>query len=482
MKEQTYRTLKEHWLPVTLAFGLSIAFILLFSHSTSPLSWYYNGTDSCINVTIARGWYFDIIPYKDLFAENGPWMYWLGSIGTKFVYGNKGGIIIPQIINLFFFLLSVYFISRLATRNRAYTCMTLFLTICMLKTNYPDGMHAEEFLLPWIGWTYYLILYSHKKKVFPSFYSIFYGISIGVTVLCEPTGLLAYVPLMCLFAYMLIKKQWKDFFLSISCILIGFLCITMPFVLYFKYQNCLSEMIYDAYKYHTDLTFSATKTSYYYRLVFFLRFTAIALIFSAILFLCKKEYFKAISWGICGCIETYYFAQMNFTTYISMFCIVNLVFLCNSIYSLLPLQSHPKITMILCGCVSFTSMYYLYLKDYPNAIYTASNYSIYIDQGYEGLMKLIPSEDYDKLIFYGGKNMEDTYLSTNAMPCYKYFYLQDELSTNDVVLKEKIYSTFKTCKAKWILTDTHTDGIADILKQNYSLVDEAGIYSLYQRK
>ena len=68
------------------------------------------------------------------------------------------------------------------------------------------------------------------------------------------------------------------------------------------------------------------------------------------------------------------------------------------------------------------------------------------------------------------------------MPCYKYFYLQDELSTNDVVLKEKIYSTFKTCKAKWILTDTHTDGIADILKQNYLLVDEAGIYSLYQRK
>ena len=75
MKEQTYRTLKEHWLPVTLAFGLSIAFILLFSHSISPLSWYYNGTDSCINVTIARGWYFDIIPYKDLFAENGPWIY-----------------------------------------------------------------------------------------------------------------------------------------------------------------------------------------------------------------------------------------------------------------------------------------------------------------------------------------------------------------------------------------------------------------------
>ena len=64
-------------------------------------------------------------------------------------------------------------------------------------------------------------------------------------------------------------------------------------------------------------------------------------------------------------------------------------------------------------------MYYLYLKDYPNAIYTAANYSIYIDQGYEGLMKLIPSEDYDKLIFYGGKNIfqQMQCLVTNTSIC-----------------------------------------------------------------
>ncbi len=480
MKDQLYKFTKEHWFMITLILGISVGFILLFSYSTSPLSWYYNGDDASIPVTIARGWYFNIIPYKDLFTTNGPWMYWLGKIGIGFAHGNKGGLIIPQIINLFFFFLSVYFISQLTTKNKIYSCLVIALTILSVKINYPDGMYTEEFLLPWIGWTYYFVFSYFKDHSWNIFKSLFIGISIGVTALCEVTGLIAFIPILFLYLYFLYQRQWKMFFFSLATLVLGIFIIVIPFLLYFHQQACLNELIYDVFQYKVDTLYESTKTPYYYKILFQYRFSIFAPLFASIFSLLKKNWKLSIIYIFISIIECLYFFQMNFATHLSMFCAINIVLLCNSIYVLFPFKKHQKTTMILCLTMTFVAFYRLYLNDLPKSLNIISSYSIYNNEGWEGLVDMIPSEDYDKVVIYGNKTLNNTYLLTNAMPCYKYFYQQDEIAESDPNLEDKIKATFSTKKAKWILTDRHTDVIQELLDSDYTLVGQNGIYNMYQ--
>lgn len=482
MKEKLYKLAKEHWLPLTIILGLAVGFILLFSHSTSPLSWYYDGTDASIPVTISRGWYYKIIPYKDLFTSNGPWMYWLGSIGIGFVHGNKSGIIIPQIINMFFFLLSVYCLTQLTTKNKVYACMVQFVTIVFLKINYPDGMYTEEFLLPWIGWSYYFVFSYFKNHKWNPFKSLFFGISLGVTVMCNMNGIIAFIPILFVYFYFIYQKQWKLLFKNLILLCIGMITIIVPFILYFYHQGCLNEFIYDVFQYQEDSFYTGTKTTYYYKILFFYRFPIFASFFASIFYCFKKRYIYGLIMIVLCIEECLFFFQMDFSTYLSMFTVINIVFLCNSIFLLLPLKNHPKTTMILCITISFISLYQMYLKDFPQAISIVESYGIYHNEGWEGLVDNIPSEDYDKIVIYGGKNITNAYLLTNAMPCYKYFCLQDKVANNDENIKEKIIDTFSTNQAKWILTDSNTETIQDILDSDYVLYDQTSIYSLYQRK
>lgn len=482
MKEELYILQKRHRLPIAVILLLSVGFILLFSKSTSPLSYYYNGNDSSIPVTIARGWYYHIIPYKDFFTSNGPWMYWISKIGIAFVHGNKCGIIITQIINLFLFLLSVYFITQLVTHNKIYACTVLCITTVLLKTNYPDGMYSEEFLLPWIGWSYYFILRYFDKHSIHSLHSLFFGITLGITIMCNTAGLIALVPTLFIYIHLIITKQWKYLLFNLLLLCIGIGIIVIPFILYFQHQGCLDSMIYDVFQYHSDTFFHTTKTSYYYKTIISLRITVFISFLSCLLSLFKKKYMNSLIYVCIGLLESYYFFQMDFSTNLSMFCIINIPLLCNSIFELFPSKNHPKTTTILCLTLSFIFLYRFYDKDIQRSIYSIQQYSIYNNQGWEGLLENIPSEDYDKLVIYGSKKMNNAYLLSNAMPCYKYFYLQDEISNQDDSLKKDMIQTFQTTLAKWILCDNHTETIQDILDSDYECIDHTSIYSLYERK
>ncbi len=482
MKEKIYILQKRHRLPLTVILLLSVGFILLFSKSTSPISYYYNGNDSSIPITIARGWYYNIIPYQDFFTTNGPWMYWISRIGIAMLHGNKCGIMIIQIMNLFLFLLSVYSITQLVTKNKIYACTVLCITTVLLKGNYPDGMYSEEFLLPWIGWSYYFVLHYFQQHSLSYMHALFFGITLGITIMCNISGLIALIPILFVFIHVLFQKQWKKLLYDLLLVIVGCSLIVIPFIVYFYHQGCLDSMLYDVFEYQTDTFFHTTKTSYYYKTVLYLRIPVFLSFLSCIFSLFKKKYIHSFIYACIGFIESYYFLQMDFSTNLSMFCIMNVPLFCNSLFELFPSQSHPKTSTILCCTLSFLFLYRLYDKDIQRSIYTAQQYSIYNNQGWEGLLENIPSEDYDKLVVYGSNKMNNAYLLSNAMPCYKYFFLQDKIATQDEYLKQEIIQTFQTKLAKWILCDTHNETIQNLLDSDYECIDHTSIYSLYKRK
>lgn len=465
-------------IPILLAITLSILFILVFSSSTSPLSYYYNGDTVSPSITIARGWYYDFVPYKDLFAQDAPWMYWICKIGVSLAHGNKTGIAIIQVINLFLFLLSIYFISLTISNNKYFHCFTLLAITALLKINYTDGIYPQEFLLPTYGWLIYFFLTRDSHIQIKSF---FIGICLGITCVTIPQAIILYLPFVFMFLFSILKrKKYQSFFISLILLILSSTLIILPFIIYFKQQNCFSEMI--QYIFHTDknMNFIGERTSYFYKKFFIYRFPTISLLFTSLLCLFKKKYFNAITYACASILQIYVFYQLFLTEHYSMFLVSNSIVLIIEIYEFLPnVQTTWKQVLIPLLC-SLLPIYYLITSYYPlmsSRIYSYQN--IYHNEGWEGLLDNIDSEDFDSLVFYGTPSLNNAYLNSNEMPVYKYFYEQDDLIQDNEDLKEDILNTFNTLQAKWIITNKVSPLIQDILDAHYALVEKTGMYYIY---
>lgn len=476
MEKKIKELLQIHWLPVLFAFILALGFILVFSSSTSPLSYYYNADSTSPAITIARGWYYDFIPYKDLFSQEGPWMYFLGKVGITLAHGNKTGIAIIQIINLFLFLLSIYMITTLTTTNKFYSGVVLVIVCCLLKCNYTDGFYPEEFLLPIYSFSLYSYLTRKKHTLFKSF---FLGLSIGVCIMCAYQYTIIFITIAILYLLsLLLNKDWKKVLLSILCITLGIVLVIIPFYLYFKNQNCLEEFIYDVFKYNKDIYYTGERYSYVFKKILLLRYPVLFLLVVSLIGLFKKKYVESISFLLLCFVEIYAFYSLNIETQYSMFIVGNAVLLTNTLFELLPFKE--KETNIFCLICVTVPIYFLFTFIYPLCTSRIYSYqATYHNEGWEGLLDQIDSEDYDSLMFYGTSTMNNSYLLSNQMPLYKYFYDQENISENDEVIKEDIYNTFKNGNAKWIVANQRTDLIQDILDTKYRLVEKDGMYSIY---
>lgn len=140
----------------------SIAYVYIFSYSTSPLYPYYYGGDTAQFLTIGKAWYLGKLPYVDMFDHKGPFIFWIDMLGFAITNGQKYGVAILQTIFMFFSVLAFYKISQLHYKNRLYGCVVVIITLIAMKRNYWEGNTVEEWCIPFISWSFYGIIQYYK--------------------------------------------------------------------------------------------------------------------------------------------------------------------------------------------------------------------------------------------------------------------------------------------------------------------------------
>ncbi len=85
----------------------------------------------------------------------------------------------------------------------------------------------------------------------------------------------------------------------------------------------------------------------------------------------------------------------------------------------------------------------------------------------ERLKAVIPIADRDKFVAYNAWSA-DVYVYSGMQPCYPYFVLQDFEAGLGQSLRPRIYDSFASLRAKWILDYGGTDKVVQpILKRHY---------------
>lgn len=227
----------------------SFLFLLIASKS-SPLYVCNDWVDSNIFFNIAKGIVHGMVPYRDLFEQKGPLLYFAYIIPYLISNNTFFGVYLLEGILLSFTLFAFYRAINLFCNEKAsILTVPIFAFFALNTKSFLHGGSAEELCMPCImASIYYLMKYfktqypnepMDKKDLFIN------GIFAGIVLWSKYTFLGFYLGFCLIIGLsLLIHKKIKKIFVSAGYFLLGMLIPTFISIIYFVFNNAVYDLFY----------------------------------------------------------------------------------------------------------------------------------------------------------------------------------------------------------------------------------------------
>ncbi|MBR4618333.1 MAG: glycosyltransferase family 39 protein [Bacilli bacterium] len=457
---------------ITIYLLISIAFVLFFSYSTVL---FIGHNDSIVFLTIGKLWSKGVLPYKELFDHKGPLVFFINMVGYK-IGNNVRGILIIQIIFMFF---TTYFLDKIATlelKNKKNSVLYVVITLFFLSVIYSGGNLVEEYCLPFlIATLYYNLKYINNYKTnnivyHPLKYSFLYGISFGVCFLTRLTNSISIcLGLFVILVILIKKKRILDIFKNLILFICGFAVISLPFVIYFCYHNIFFDFLYGTILYNFDYIIKS-RFQFDGLLTYILCFAPSYLIFiSSYIHFRKKDKYKGLLYLLLGLFESFLFISGLKYPHYAVISLPNLLILLVDFDNLVHKKTIRKVFFVLVGICFICSIIFNVMR-----INSSRNRSLtnYVDK----LLKSIGEDGKKSLIVLNMNEYKQIYINNNIVPYYKYFNLQDWQASNSKSLKDDISKVFSEGNVEYILSVNPKESILyPVILERYDIVTSHNI-------
>jgi len=248
--------------------------IMLFYTKCSPLFFTNNWVDANAFMTMGKGIVHGLIPYKDLFEQKGPILYFIHSIAYILFPNTFYAIYIFESIAMALNMILFYKIAKLFIHKHFAYLLSFFLPALILNTSYfIMGDSAEEFAIPCLMFLIYSILscmennelYFSKRTLF------FHGLILaGIFWIKYTLGGAWFGFFMFYGIYLIWKKQFTKLWQSIIISLTGFMVVSLLVLAYFLINNGLKDL-YEVYFLFNINSYSSDNTIWFkiYRVIAF---------------------------------------------------------------------------------------------------------------------------------------------------------------------------------------------------------------------
>lgn len=230
--------------PVLLAVAL---LTLLFSSECSPLYPINDWVDPNCFLTVGKGILEGKVPYRDLYEQKGPYVYFLHALCALISGDSFLGVWLAEIAAAFFFLWSVskilclYGIENLKIRA---AIVALVGATVYFSFAFSTGDSVEEFALPIFSWVVYLTLKRIRSDRFRLVDYLFVGVVAGVIFWSKFTLVGFFIGWYAFFLYHTIRaKRFKEIGKSIIWIVCGVLVATLPPLFYFAVNHAVGDWL-----------------------------------------------------------------------------------------------------------------------------------------------------------------------------------------------------------------------------------------------
>lgn len=226
----------------------SIAFLFVASKS-SPLYICNDWVDSNIFFNMAKGIANGLVPYKDLFEQKGPLLYFAYVIPYLISNDTFIGVYFLEVIA---FTITLYFSYKLVNlffnEKASLLSLPIFSFLSLNAQSFIDGGSAEELCMPAIMISLYMLI-NYLKNIYPKPMSKKYvfinGILAGIVLWTKFTFLGFYLGYCIIIGIILLKnKKIKEIFISAGTFLLGMLVPTLICIIYFAINGALYDLFY----------------------------------------------------------------------------------------------------------------------------------------------------------------------------------------------------------------------------------------------
>lgn len=477
------KLIKKNYKIICFCLLISII-VLLFTSCNSPLYPYNFAPDVNIYFTIGRGWLNGLIPYKDLFDQKGPLVYFIFMIAAIISQTSFIGIYILEVLSMTIFLFYAHkticlFIDK---KNSLFILPILSTLICTTYA-FTSGSTAEEFTLPlFMISIYYLIRYFKEEDLSYKHYFI-NGLIAGLIFTIKFNLIFFWFGFMAfIFIDLIIKKEIKKAFKAGLIFVAGMLIPFILFNIYFLIVGGIKDFYY-AYFYFNLFTYGNTMSIFakfqtsINNFIYNCLTNGLIILTLYITFLCFiqnmeiKTKYKAAFYIIFILSIFGVFFGSNYHYYIiPLFCFLlfGLIAICKIAKPIIKKIFAKKIIFTITLVLLFSC---ITLFSYKGANYKSMLYTNINDYGIHEITNEINQAKDKSLLNYQYLD-NGIYDLTNTLPTVQYFF---KLNVADERFPELMNSQRKYIKNKKtnyvLLTNTlDDDPVYDLLKGKYKLV------------
>lgn len=223
------------------------AFIMTFCSYTSPAFYFDTSPDNNAFFTVGKAMMHGIVPYKDIFEQKGPYVYFLH--GLAYLVSSRSFLLIflVEIATVTAAMFFVYKLAKLLNASELPALLTALLSplLFLYHPYYDYGDTVEFFTLPLLLSLIYLMVLLDRRDFRVSHWWYFaQGALVGIVFLSKYTLLGAWIVFyLVIMGRLLVKRQWRQLGRVIGWSAGGFLLATLPWLIYFLMTGSLQAFI-----------------------------------------------------------------------------------------------------------------------------------------------------------------------------------------------------------------------------------------------
>lgn len=258
---------------IAFLFAVSLITITICSKS-SPIYPLNDWVDSNCFFTVGKSVVNGIVPYKDIYEQKGPLLYFIHSLGYLISNTSFLGIYFIEIVACFSFLVISYKIMLLFCEEKIILLIPLMSAFIYGSNQFAHGDSAEELCLPLISYCLYLGVKYVKFNTGLNFKEcVLIGITSGMVLWIKYTMLGFYVGFFIVILVIMMKQHdFEKFFKAVGSIALGVCITTLPIIIYFLINNALFDLfkvyfydnifMYTTSEANSNIVLSSTKNIY----------------------------------------------------------------------------------------------------------------------------------------------------------------------------------------------------------------------------
>lgn len=486
---------------ITVIILAAVSFILLlaFSWSTSPF-FRFPGNDSAVFKLLGQWMAKGLVPYRDFFDHKGPIIPLVEYIGYGLT-GTKWGLLVLQTIALTISGLAFYCTAKLFFKQMRSIFMAIAgLLLCIIYLSLDGGNISEEWVLPFLAWSFYLFVRNiiSEKNSYGS--SLLIGITFAVCAFTRLTNAVGLVIMIAFgIGYMISKKQWKELLKKALIFIVGVCVITIPIIVWFVINGALGEMLYTTFiynvKYAAHNASGLDMTHILLNVARFLGPVVVAIIMSIILMVRKKKVRKDgkqffISTFLCvalvvSALQHLKSAMYSHYLYVTIpLIVVTVIMFINEMGSSKKRWAMRIIMtimdlLILVNLIGIGIQTYQTHQDSRSGQFRRAKFYVSPEVA-QDIKNHIPKTSRDNFVAY---NIDSTfYLGSGLTSCYKNFNKQDFQCQYDSSMENGFVKDLESKKAEYILVRPIVSRFNPLIRKNYKKCYQNGNLILLKKR